>query len=209
LIDHIAVTAQRRGHPGVLRHTKAFVRQRRRGHADLALGLGAVQAGDVLVGEQATPGRVGDDHQFGDQLVERAAALALADVYGAGIRIGQIADDLEVVIVDALHRRGLSTPTLASIGEVPEMNQFILERLVGQWAIDRFGVEPRFDFVVTQVGSDVHHFQPRFVAEDFQRIIDRQVERHGRAIDAAGQRVILDHGVGQHGDLVAGHVNRR
>ena len=40
----------------------------------LPLGLGTVQAGDLLVGEQAAPGRVGDDHQFGDQLVEGCRA---------------------------------------------------------------------------------------------------------------------------------------
>ena len=142
-----------------------------------------VQAGDVLFGEQAAPGRVGDDHQFGDQLVERAAALAFGNLDGATIRIGQITADFKVVVVDALHRRRLATPAFAGVGEMPEVHQFILERLVGQRTIDGFGVEPRLDFVVAQVGGDVHHFQPRFVAEDFQRLINRQVERDRRAID--------------------------
>jgi len=208
LIDHVAVAAQRRSHPGILRHAETFVRQRRSGHPHLALGLGAVQAGDVLFGEQAAPGRVGDDHQFGDQLVERAAALAFGDLDDAMVRIGQIADDGEVVVVDALHGRGFAAPAFAGVGKVPEVEQFVLERLIGQGAVDGFAVEPRLDFVMAQIGGDMHHFQPRFVAEDFQRFADRQVQGHGRAIDAAGQRVVLDHGVGQHGDLVAGHVDR-
>ena len=117
--------------------------------------------------------------------------------------------DGEVVVVDALHGGRLAAPAFAGIGEVPQVEQFSLEGLLGQRAADRFGVEPGLDLMVTQVGGDMHHLQPRFVADDFQRLIDRQVQRHGRTIDATGQRVVLHHGIRQHGDLVARHVDRR
>ena len=71
-------------------------------------------------------------------------------------------------------------------------DRFILEGLVGQGVVDRFVVEPWFNFMVTQVGGDMHHFQTGFRTDHFQRLIDRQVERHRRTIDAAGQRVVLD-----------------
>ena len=185
------------------------MRQWRGGHARLALRLCTIQAGNVLIGEQAAPNRVGDDHQFGNQLVERAATLTFADLDRAGIGIGQVANNLEVVVVDALRRRRFAAPAFAGIGEMPQMNQLILERHLGQWPVDRFCVEPGLNIVMAQVGGDMHHLQSRFVGNQLENVVDRQIERDRRAIDAAGQRVVLHHGIGQHGDLVAGHVNRR
>ncbi len=41
--------------------------------------LGAVDAGHAMLVQQLAPGAVGEDHQFGDDLVERRAALAALD----------------------------------------------------------------------------------------------------------------------------------
>jgi hypothetical protein len=53
------------------------------------------------------------------------------DLDRAMIRIGQIAVDGEVVVVVALHRRRFAAPAFAGVGKVPEMEQLVLERLVG------------------------------------------------------------------------------
>ena len=183
--------------------------QRRGGHAHLALRLGTVQAGHVPLGEQAAPGRVGDDHQLGDQLVERTAALALADVDGAGLGVGDVTVDRKVVVIDALDGRRLATAPLAGIGEMPQMHQFVAEGAIGQRTAHRFGVEPGLDFVMAKVGRDMHHLQPRFVGNDLETLVNGEVERDRRTVDTAGQGVVFDHRVGQHRDLVARHVDRR
>ena len=53
--------------------------------------------------------------------------------------------------------------------------------------------------------EDDRRFAPLSLVKDLLPNLDNL----RRAIDAAGQGVILDHGIGQHGDLVAWHVNRR
>jgi hypothetical protein len=183
------------------------VRQRRGRHAHLALGLRAVQAGDVPLGEQPAPGRIGDDHQFGDELVERAAAPAFADFDRAPVGIGEIAGDGEVVVVDSLRRRRFAAPPLAGVGEAPEVQQFVAEGEAGESADHGFGVEDRLDFVMPQVGGYMHHLQPGFLGNDLEIVVDREIQRNRRAIDAPGQRVAVDDGIGQHGDLVARHVD--
>ena len=88
-------------------------------------------AGDAFFGEQAAPGAVGNDHQFGDEFVERAAALAFGNADAAGLRVDQITFDGEVVIVVALHRRRLAAPAFTGIGELPEGFQFVTKGKVG------------------------------------------------------------------------------
>ena len=55
-----------------------------RAHAHLARRLHAVQRGDAGIAQHRAPGGIGQDHQFGDQGVERASARALFDAYLIG-----------------------------------------------------------------------------------------------------------------------------
>ena len=91
---------------------------------------------------------------------------------------------------------------------MPEVQQLVAETEFAQSGSDSFGIEYRLDVVVTQIGGDMHHFQAGFVAQYFERFIDRQIERHRRAIDPAIQGVARHNGIGQHGDLVARHIDR-
>ena len=93
-----------------MRDAEALVRQRRGRHAYLPGGLRTVDRGDALFGEQPAPGTVGDDHQFCDQLVERAAAFALSDRHATTGRLGGVAVNGEGVVVDALHGRWFAAP---------------------------------------------------------------------------------------------------
>src|SRR5450830_938475 len=87
LIDQVSVTAQRRGAPSVLIHAQALMRRCMRDHAYLHFGrpaaataaLSAIDAWHTMVGHELAPGTVGKNHQLGDDLVERRAALAARD----------------------------------------------------------------------------------------------------------------------------------
>ena len=209
LVDEVDVAAQRRRRPGVLRDAEAIVRLRRSRHAHLAGRLRAIDGGNALLGEQPTPGAVGDDHQLGDELVERAAALPFADDDAAILGVGEIAFDREVVVVVALHRRGLAAPAFAGVGQIPEHFQLVAEGEVGKTFDHGLLVEPGLDVVVTQVGDDRHDFDARLVRGDLELGRHRQIQRYGRAVATRSQREAFDRRVGQHGDFVARHVDRR
>jgi len=73
----------------------------------------------------------------------------------------------------------------------------------------RFG-EGAVKHVVAQIADDRHELQPRDTAGHSQRgFVEREVQRQRRAVAALLQRVGLDNVIWQHGQLVAGHVNRR
>ena len=176
-------------------------------HARLAAGLRAVQAGDAQFSKQTAPGGIGDDHQFRDQFVERAAALAGDDVDPTGFGIGEVAVDFKVVIVHALRGGRLAAPRFAGVGEMPEGEEFVAERVVRQSAVHARLVEPGFDFVMAQVGDDGRQFGAGFAACDVEFAVHRQIERKAGAIAPAFQRIGAHHGFGQHGDFRARHIN--
>ncbi|MCY1370479.1 hypothetical protein D9M69_575710 [compost metagenome] len=77
-------------------------------------------------------------------------------------------------------------------------------RLTGQPV---FG-DDRVELVVAQVVRDRHAFQRGAAVLDLQRgLVKADVERHGGAVAPGHQGVGLHHLVGQHGDLVARHVD--
>ena len=64
--------------------------------------------------------------------------------------------------------------------------------------------------VVAQVGDDGHPLEPGLAGFQFEcGFVQRHVERHRGAGQAGPEGVGLHHRVGQHGDLVAGHVDGR
>ncbi|MDH6592824.1 hypothetical protein M2165_002713 [Variovorax sp. TBS-050B] len=64
------------------------------------------------------------------------------------------------------------------------------------------------ELVVPQVGDDRHAFELRFRRLQRERgFVEARVERDGRPVAAFEQRVGVHHLVGQHGDLVARHVD--
>jgi hypothetical protein len=125
-------------------------------------------AATPLAGKQSTPGAVGDDHQLGDQLVERAAALARGNVDPAGLGVADLAVDPEVVVEVSLHRRWLAAPAFAGIGQLPEGHQLVAKGEVGEAAGDRLLVEQRFDVVVAQVGDDRNDLDARLMGNDLE-----------------------------------------
>ena len=71
----------------------------------------------------------------------------------------------------------------------------------------RFG-ENGVELVVAQVAGNGHHFQAGHALADGQgALIERDIQRQRRAVAPFLQCVALHHFVGQHGQLVAGHVN--
>ena len=88
LVDQVGIPAQRRGAPGVGLHPNARVRQRLGAHAHLHTrqqrGLAAVNAGHTEFSQPRAPGAVGQNHRFGDDQIQRRAALAGADQHLLG-----------------------------------------------------------------------------------------------------------------------------
>ena len=170
-----------------------------------------------MLGEPLAPGAVGQDHRLGDDQIERRAALARADGHWlVALRLAaRGVVELEVVVgpVEVL---GLAANDLALALEVPgqavqkghfnapldidgcsDLRRF--EEGFGEGVVER---------IVAQVAGDGHLLQPGAAPGDFQRrLVHRQIERQGRAVAAFLQRVGLHHIVGQHGQLVAGHVD--
>ena len=108
------------------------MRLRRGRHTYLAAVLYTVNGRYAFFGQQTAPGAVGNDHQFGDQLVERAAAFAFADVHPTGFGVGRVAVDGKVIVVVALHRRRLAAPAFTGVGQLPERFQFGVESKLRQ-----------------------------------------------------------------------------
>ena len=208
LIDQIDIAAQRRGRPRVVRHTQADVRRGCRSHAHLALdadaGLDAINAGRALVSQELAPGRIGEDHQFRDDLVERRAAFALADLdVTAAIPI-----DTEVVVAHVRGGRRFAAHFFERMGEAPEKLQRTLER---KCAAARFEVLLRdlgIEQIVTQVGADLDPINRARGSDDRAvALVHVNIERDRRHRAALDQGKALHDLVRQHGDFVARHVD--
>ena len=146
--------------------------------------------------------RIGEDHQLGDHLVDRAAALARDDA-------DALAVELEVVI-DAIHVVGLAAPRLEYGSKIAQPFEFAAVRIVGHVGIAQgVVVELHFQRFVAQVVGDVHHFQPGLGAEHAQIGGHVDIQRQRRTVVGLAQRVVMDQRLGQHGDLVAGVVDGR
>ena len=149
LVDEVAVAAQRRARPQVVRETQALVLAGPRAHLDLARRLDPIEARGVAFGKQPAPGVVDVDHELGDQLVERAAALARDDA-SRGRRGRRIPVDVEAV-VDAIDVV-LAALAEAVLREPPQHAQFLRPWRVGR---RRQVVRERVaDRVEAQVGRD-------------------------------------------------------
>ncbi len=210
LIDEVDIAAQRRRRPGIAVDAQSLVRGGGRGHAHLADSLRAVERGHPGVAQQRAPGRVGDDHQLGDQLVERRTARPFVDAHAAGAvfrRRGPVDD--KVVILALRSVLGLTAARFEHGRQFPEPLQFGGERKVAEPGRQRLLVENGLDVVVAQVGDDRHLFQLRLVAANGKIGGDIEIQRDGRCGLARTEREAFDHGLGQHGDLAAGHVHRR
>jgi len=171
--------------------------------------------------QPAAPGAVGQDHGLGHDQIQRRATRAGADVHLlVALRLDAIAhgvdavgaDELEAV-VRAVEGLGLAAHHFALrlqvLGQAEGKGQLGREGIVGRGLATQCGVgDDAIELVVAQVGGDRHALQFGLGARDRQRgFIKRDVQRHGRAVAPFDQRVGLHHAVGQHGDLVAGHVD--
>src|SRR3972149_2989430 len=92
LVDEVHVAAQRRAHPRIARDAQAFMRLRMHAQPHLPRGLDAVDAGEILFGEQLAPGAVGGHHEFRDGLFERRAALSRLDRHAAALDLKYIVE---------------------------------------------------------------------------------------------------------------------
>mmetsp|Transcript_6765 Transcript_6765/g.28419 ORF Transcript_6765/g.28419 Transcript_6765/m.28419 type:complete len:744 (-) Transcript_6765:569-2800(-) len=219
LVDQVDIAAQRRAGPGVAGHAHAGMRQGLHAHAHLdagcEAGLAAVDARQAEFGQPAAPGRVGQDHGLGHDQVQRAAAGAHADLHRlvAAGRLGALAGQAEVVVrpVEGL---GLAAHHLALRlqvpGQAPAEGEFGGEVVVGRRVAGQRSVgDDAIEFVVPQVGGDVHPLQPGLTRHDLEAcLVHREVDGHRRAVAAFDQRVGLHDLVGQHRDLPARHIHR-
>ncbi len=193
LVDEVDVAAQGRAHPGIPRDAEAFVRLRVHAHPYLAGALYPVDRGDVALGEQLAPAAVGEDHELGDQLIERRAAPARHDAHAALL-------DVEAVVELRGAGARLAAALFQRAREAPERLQLILERQPAALA----GLERRVERLVlrmAQVGRDADPLQARLVHVD--------IERNHRPRRALLERIARDHVVGQHGELASRHVRGR
>ena len=147
---------------------------------------------------------VGVDHPLRHQTVDTGSACARTD-YDAGIGRSRIADDIEVVIgAIPFRRQSFAAFTGERVGKIGECEQLASERHRG---IDVD--EIRIEIAMTKVGCDLHALGARFVRE--RRAISGKLRVQGQrgTFIAGGERIALDDRIGQHGDLVAGHVHGR
>ena len=221
LIDQIDIAAQRRGAPRILRHAQTFMRRRIRLHARAVHTPGLLRAIDARhpsVGQHAAPRAVGQDHQFGDDLVQRRAAFALFDPHALAATIG-LGNRIDVERIIALLRAlGLQAAgnacLLAAVVQRahkrPQHGQFGLERVVARAIGQRVGGDHVVEQVVAQVGRHGHGFAARLAGGDRPRgAVDRRVQRQRRACAPFLQRVTVNHRLRQHRDLVAGEIHGR
>jgi hypothetical protein len=195
------------------------VRRRVRDHAHLHLGgpagaaagaLRTVDARHAGVVQQLAPGAVGEDHQLGDDLVERRAALAAHDRHDVVL-------DVEVE-VDPVGLLGLQAKRLALFHAArfqlqrpfPQQRQLGLVRVLALAVFQRLFVDQVVKVVVAQVALDRHQLgtgagrdhRPVGRAED-------RVQRQRRAVVSLCQRERVDDLVRQHRDLVTRHIDGR
>ena len=211
LIDEVNVTAQRRTRPGVAIHAEGFVRFRMRTHAHLAAVLHAVQTGNTGVGKQFAPVRVDENHQLGDELIQRRAALALRNFHPA-FAIGRGALPVDGKAVIGLLGRGFrfAAPAFKHGRQFPEQAQFFAKRKVQRCAVRQpFFVEQGFQRAQAQVRRHRHALDAALHRLHAERARDFRIQRHRRTFAPLGQREAFHQRIGQHGDFVAGHIDRR
>ena len=227
LVDQVDIAPQRRGAPGIAGHADAGVGQGLGAHAHLDArgqgGLAAVDARHAVVGQQPAPVVVHQDHGLGDDQVERCAALAHGDAHlllagGGGVLEGIVAQQAEGV-VGAVEVLGLAAHHLAAglerLCEPPQEPQGGAVALqVGAFGgrVGRsgqpFGRDQRVEHVEPQVVGNRHALHLAAGVEQGQGgFVVGGVERQGRAGLSLAERVVAHHLVGQHGDLVARHVD--
>src|SRR3954466_14313472 len=141
--------------------------------ADFARRLDAVDGRDIALGQQLAPERIGEDHHFGNELVQRGAALARHDADPAVL-------DVKRVVQRPGGGARLSTPRLERPGEAKETPKLFLE-----WESNlRVGLEGFIEGVVlpmAKVRRDGHSFQPA-AASPYRAVffVNVDVERNGR-----------------------------
>ena len=87
--------------------------------------------------------------------------------------------------------------------------RLVAEGEVGETFDDGLRIEQRFDVVMAQVGDDGNDLYARLVGGDLEFGRHREVQGYGRTVAPRGEGKALDRRVGQHGDLVARHIDRR
>ena len=113
---------------------------------DLAGGLHAIDRGDVALGEELAPARVDQDHQLGDELVERRTTLARHDAHAIVLDVKAVVDERQPGARPAALR-------FQRDADAPELAQLLLVRQ----ACRRSGFEGVVQQVVlrmAQVGGD-------------------------------------------------------
>eukprot|EP01022_Parablepharisma_sp_SALTPOND_P030346 TRINITY_DN760_c0_g2_i2.p1 TRINITY_DN760_c0_g2~~TRINITY_DN760_c0_g2_i2.p1 ORF type:complete len:1834 (-),score=673.82 TRINITY_DN760_c0_g2_i2:3861-9362(-) len=216
LVDQVGVATQRRGAPGVLVHAQALVGRGVGDHAYLHLGgpatgtapLGAVDAGHAMVGHELAPGTVGEDHQLGHDLVQRRTATAAHD---ADHVILDVEVEVDAVVLFRTQAEALAldhAALLQHLHPLPQQGNLILVRIVAQVLGQRLFGDQRVEVVVAQVAGDRHQLGATLGGEHFpvgriQRGVQRQRRTGGAGIQGVGRHQL----VGQHGDLLARHVD--
>src|SRR5439155_19524671 len=165
---------------------------------DLAGGLHAIDRRDVALGEEFAPARVHQDHQLGDQLVERRTALARHDAHA-------IVLDVKAVVDQRQPRARPATLRFQRERDAPELAQLLLVREARRGP----GFERLVQHVVlrmTQVRSDGDAFHAAVRRERQTLLGYLEVQRYRRLRGAVVERKARDRVVGQHGVLAARHV---
>ncbi len=225
LVDQVGVASQRRCAPGVTGDANACVRQGLGAHSyfhtGCHAGLAAVNAGHTEAGHPLAPSAVGQNHGLGHHQVEWGTALAGTNqdsllACGRRVVVGTIELETVVRTVEAF---GLAAhhlaPRLKSLRQTPEKTERgTADRHIGMvarvFAFEPFPGDAVVQLVMPQVDQDRHALQLGFGFLHLQRVFaEGHIQGHGRAITTFDQGVGLHHAVGQHGDLVARHIDRR
>ena len=124
LIDQIDVAAQRRAGPCILSHPEPLMRGGHRRHAHLAVALCAIDRRDPRFCQPRSPFGVDQDHELGDELVDRRAASTLDDPHALVV-------DVEVVVhLQRARRLGPAAPRFEHRCELPQQLQLCRKRYV-------------------------------------------------------------------------------
>ena len=229
LVEQIHIAAQRRGAPGITRHSEPCMLQRFGTHAHLdarrQCRLAAVYAGDAGTGQHLPPMVVDQNHGLGHHQIQRRTPLAHVDLHGfaaigRGVLEGFVTQQAEVEIGPgkcfglAAHHFALR---LQMLRQLPQKGQ--RRPVTVQFGDGLFGRVHRlrqpircddgFQRIEAQIVGDGHPLDAALRAGEGQRLcVERGIKRQRRARLARAQRVVLHHLIGQHGDFVARHVNR-
>ena len=172
-------------------------------HADFAIALGAINGGDVGLGEALAPLGIRFDHQLGYHFVDRRAAQPRHDAH-------VIAFDIKIVIERRWPGFGFATPGFELFGDAPQSHELGFVRIVAQTTVDICFGEMLVQLIVAQVVLDRYGFEPRFRFD--QGVVaagECKIKRQGGRRAAFAERELLNHVFRQHGDFLRRHVDRR